>query len=115
MHCNADQKRDCEKCSIYQNKQQKRQEKENFISQLERVYKHYNSFEIFKPITPEFPSYQYNRQMEIYKAFIIQFGVNEDSCTIRFNKSDIDIIEIDNIINACQYIDIRIQKYITEV
>jgi hypothetical protein len=93
-------------------KQQMRQENKEHITVLNKQYTIYNSFEIFMPLMPEFHFYLYQEQIKYYKELLKYFEKDNNRVTIYFNKSDIDIITLDKIINKCYNLDIRIQKYL---
>jgi hypothetical protein len=90
-----------------------RQKNNNRIAELEQKYSSFNSFEIFKPLQPNYPNYTYRKQIEYFNILFKQFNIDKNRITIRFNKTDIDIYEVDKIVTMCHELDIRIQKYVT--
>lgn len=87
-----------------------RAKNKNEEMELQKKYNIYNSFEIFQPITSTYFSYAAKNRNELFNKLQKQFSTN--NITIRFNKSDITIRELDKIYTACMNADLRIQSYL---
>lgn len=83
------------------------------LQELENKYSIFESFEIFSPIMPEYFSYAAQQRKKLFEELQQKFNTNNIS--IKFNKSDICIRELNKIYNDCINVDLRIHKYLNTI